>query len=64
LHLYDVNILMVPSLSFRLECFLPVMAAIGLSCSFCIFFGGFGSSGMLIGMLISGNGIWVKFWLI
>jgi hypothetical protein len=28
LHLYDVNILMVPSLSFHLECFLPMMAAI------------------------------------
>jgi hypothetical protein len=35
----------------------------GVSCSFCILLGGFGSSGMLVGGLISGNGVWRKFWL-
>jgi hypothetical protein len=63
LHLYDVKYLMVPNLSVHLEIFLSVIAMIGKSCRFCILLGGFGSSGVLIGGLVSGSGVWRKFWL-
>jgi hypothetical protein len=58
-----VNILVVPNLSVRLECFMSIIAVMGWSCSFCILIGGFGSSGILIGGMISGIGVWRKFWL-
>jgi hypothetical protein len=58
-----VNILVVSSLSVLLECFMAVIAVMGYSSSFCILLGGFGSFGMLIGGMVSGNGVWRKFWL-
>jgi hypothetical protein len=50
---------MVLSLSVLLECFLSMIAVRGFLHSF----GGSGGSGVLIGGLISGNGVWRKFWL-
>jgi hypothetical protein len=57
-HLYDVNILVVPNLSFLLDCFVFVMVEMGKSCNFCILLGGFGGSCMSAMGLFSGSGLW------
>jgi hypothetical protein len=58
-----MNILVVPNLSLHLECFVSMIAMMGKSCNFCILLGGFGDSGILVGGMISGNGVWRKCWL-
>jgi hypothetical protein len=57
-HLYDVNILVVPNLSFLLDCFVFVMVVMGKSCNFCIPLGGLGDSCMSAMGLFSGRGLW------
>ena len=55
--MYDVNILVVPRVCVRLECFMSTMSLMGYSCRFCILLRDFGSSGMLVGGISSGNGV-------
>ena len=57
-----MNILVVSNFSLRLEFLTSIMLVIWYSCRFCILIGGFGSSGVLIGGVISGNGLWRKYW--
>ena len=44
-------------MSMRLECFMSIMFVMRKSCRFCILLGGFGGSGVLIGGIVSGNGV-------
>jgi hypothetical protein len=53
-----VNSLVVPNLSVRLECFMSIISVIGYTRRFCILMGDFGRSGMLIGGMIFGGGVW------
>jgi hypothetical protein len=62
-HLYDVNTLVVPNLSFLLDSFVFVMVVMGKFCNFCILLGDFGGSCMSAIGIFSGSGLWWKFWL-
>ena len=53
-----MNILVVPNLSVRLECFMSIISMMQYSHRFCILLGGFGNSSMLIGGMILGSGVW------
>jgi hypothetical protein len=50
--------LVVPNLSFLLDCFVFVMVVMGKSCNFCILLGGFGGSCMSATGLFSGRRLW------